>query len=227
MTPSMRIITWNCCRRTYANAGQALASLCGDFVFLQEVGRPASPDRATVWAGTNPRQGVLVAAVGGRLALQSAKTSITKLRPVAVSGSSPFMALNVWAQRSPSYVGHVNRTLSRFRRVLAGRLCVIAGDFNSEGPQRVDDKPHHTRLVGRLRDEFGVVSAYHHRYGVPHGREPHPTYYHQRHRDNPWHIDFCFIPQQWASKIVHVEVLDGEPWSTLSDHRPLLVDVGV
>ena len=221
----MRIITWNCCRRTYANARQALAPLCGDFVFLQEVGRPTNSDRATVWAGTNPKQGVLVAAVDSRLALQSAQPSMTRHRPVAVSGSSRFLALNVWAQRSPSYVGDVNRTLTRFRRVLAGRLCVIAGDFNSEGPQRDDDKPHHTRLVGRLRDEFGVVSAYHQRYGVPHGQEAHPTYYHQRHLDDPWHIDFCFIPQPWASRIVRVEVVDGEPWSALSDHRPLLVDV--
>jgi endonuclease/exonuclease/phosphatase family metal-dependent hydrolase len=55
----------------------------------------------------------------------------------------------------------------------------------------------------------------------------HPTYYHQRHSGDPWHIDFCFIPERWASKVVRVDVFDGEPWSALSDHRPLVVDVDI
>ncbi len=223
----MRIVTWNCCRRGYANAIQALVPVRADLVFLQEVGRPANADPFVAWAGTNPRQGVLVATVNRTLAFAAARPKASKHAPIMVRGAFSFLALNVWAQPTPSYVGHVNATLNRFRRILVGRACVIAGDFNSEGSHSAEDKPHHARLVERLRDEFGVVSAYHARHGVAHGAEAHATYFHQRHLDEPWHIDFCFVPTNWTERLVEVDVLDGEPWLTLSDHRPLVVDVDV
>ena len=222
----MRIVTWNCCRRSYANAMEALEPVKADLVFLQEVGRPTTLDVSVAWAGTNPKQGVLVAAAG-TFELQRSKSSAAKYRVVAVKGPSSFVALNVWAQPKPAprYVGHINRTLTRLRRLLADRPCVIAGDFNSEGPEQAGRESNHTRLVERLRDEFGIVSAYHHRHRVEHGQETHVTYYHRPLRNQPWHIDFCFIPQEWAEKIRDVEVLDHEPWSRLSDHRPIVVDI--
>lgn len=221
----MRIMTWNCCRRSYESAMAAVAPLDADVVFLQEVGKPATPERNIAWSGIVATQGVLVGVPSRHLSLKDAACEAAECVPVWVLGRVPFLALNIWAQRSPSYVRHVNVTLDHFHDVLRSGQCVIAGDFNTEGEPGSDLKTHHARLVDRLRTEFGVVSAYHHRHGVEHGAEEHATYFHQRNIDNPWHIDFCFLPHAWAEKIRAVEVLDGEPWIGLSDHRPLVVDV--
>jgi exodeoxyribonuclease-3 len=223
----VRIVTWNCCRRNYVNAIAALAPLKADVVFLQEVGKPASPQTSVAWVGTNTVQGMLVGALHGRFIVTGAKPFGNVAKPVTVDGPVPFVALNVWSQPDPTFVKYVHATLDHFRKALTAGPCVIAGDFNSEGPQNGDDKPHHTKLVKRLRDEFGLVSAYHTRHGVDHGAEAHATYYHQRHLDDPWHIDFCFVPHCWTEKLSAAEVLDGDPWRRLSDHRPVVVDIDV
>jgi exodeoxyribonuclease III len=147
--------------------------------------------------------------------------------PVHVAGATPFRALNVWAHPRPTYPADVHATLDRHRAALRAGAAVIAGDFNSCGTTDSRPRPLHAVLVDRLRDEFGVVSAYHAFHREPQGRESAPTYFHLRRSNAPWHIDFCFVPIAWAERLRRVDVLDGTPWMTLSDHRPLLVDVDI
>ena len=71
----------------------------------------------------------------------------------------------------------------------------------------------------------GLVSAYHSFHGLTHGQERHATYFHLSKADQPWHIDFCFVPEGWAASITRAEVLDGDGWARRSDHRPLVVEV--
>jgi endonuclease/exonuclease/phosphatase family metal-dependent hydrolase len=80
--------------------------------------------------------------------------------------------------------------------------------------------PLSKRLTG-----LGLVSAYHHSHNEPHGRETRPTYYFHWKKDRPYHIDYCFVPQAWADKIVRVEIGSYEDWKEYSDHRPLLVEI--
>ena len=72
---------------------------------------------------------------------------------------------------------------------------------------------------------LGLFSAYHAFHKLEHGHEAHPTYRHQRNPAKPWHIDFRFVPANW--NVVGVEVLDGNEWTTKSDHLPLKVDVQI
>ncbi len=44
--------------------------------------------------------------------------------------------------------------------------------------------------------------------------------------ERPFHIDFCFVPQAWAEQGLAVQLVNDEPWRRLSDHFPLVVDVG-
>jgi endonuclease/exonuclease/phosphatase family metal-dependent hydrolase len=121
----------------------------------------------------------------------------------------------------------VGATLDRFRLVLLAGPAIVAGDFNSTATADTRRKPTHANLVARLRDEFGLVSAYHHRHTIEQGCEPAATYFHLRKRAAPYHIDFCFVPLAWAGQIVSVQVLKGRPWCHLSDHRPVTVDVAM
>jgi endonuclease/exonuclease/phosphatase family metal-dependent hydrolase len=220
----LRIVSWNCCRRGFASTIEALKALNADLAFLQEVGRPATRRAGCVWSGRNPRQGVAVVALTDRFTLREYdSTDITA--PVHVNGAVTFEALNVWAQPKPSYPGHVNSTLDRFRHVLLGATTVVAGDFNSTVTADTARKPLHANLVARLRDEFGLVSAYHHVHDLAQGREPTATYFHLRKPAAPYYIDFCFVPLAWMDKVVGAKVFEGNPWSVLSDHRPLVVEI--
>jgi hypothetical protein len=220
----LRIVSWNCCRRGFAGAVDALRRLDADLALLQEVGRPLTNEPGCVWSGTNPRQGVAVVALAERFALRSYdSTDITA--PVRVDGPLSFDVMNVWAQPRPTYPAHVNNTLDRFRTILARGASIVAGDFNSTRKADTARKPLHANLVARLRDEFGLVSAYHHFHACDQGCEPTATYFHLRKRAAPYHIDFCFVPVAWSTKLLRVQVLKARPWSRLSDHRPGLVEV--
>jgi endonuclease/exonuclease/phosphatase family metal-dependent hydrolase len=77
-------------------------------------------------------------------------------------------------------------------------------------------------LHQRLEEEFGVVPAWARTnpdQPLPQclgwDRDPHP----------PFHCDGIFAPAAWMAVGTTAEVLDSEPWTSLSDHNPLVVDV--
>jgi hypothetical protein len=70
------------------------------------------------------------------------------------------------------------------------------------------------------------VSAYHSRYAEAQGRETRPTFFLYRHRQRPYHIDYCFLPATWLGRIRDVKVGGHAAWAAKSDHMPLTVDLG-
>jgi endonuclease/exonuclease/phosphatase family metal-dependent hydrolase len=70
------------------------------------------------------------------------------------------------------------------------------------------------------------VSGYHQFFEEPHGSETRPTFYLLWKESRPYHLDYCFIPRSWASRVVRVDVGSFEEWRKHSDHRPLLVEIG-
>ena len=103
---------------------------------------------------------------------------------------------------------------------------MIVGDFNSHSRFDGKQRPNHTTLHQRLRDDFGMVSAYHQakeRDGAT-GAEA-PTYYHYWSQDNPFHLDYCFLPTLWVNRLGSVQVGGYDEWKHLSDHRPLVVEI--
>jgi exodeoxyribonuclease III len=196
----MRIVSWNCCRRGFAGVIEALAPLSADLLFLQEVGCPGTKEPPCVWRGAYERQGVAIVALSGALTL-SGRAPSRASTPVHVAGPTPFRALNVWAHPRPTYPADVHATLDRCRAALTGCAAVVAGDFNSSVTADTRRQPRHASLVARLRDEFGLVTAYHEFHDEQQGRESAPTYFHLRRPNAPWHIDYCFVPAAWATKL--------------------------
>lgn len=43
-------------------------------------------------------------------------------------------------------------------------------------------------------------------------------------RRRTWHIDGCFVPAAWASRVSSADVVDGRAWRTRSDHSPVVVE---
>jgi exodeoxyribonuclease III len=222
----VRLTTWNCYRGRIAQRLERLAPLRPDLVALQECSDPA--DTAIAWRGPWKHQGVAVVATDPRWKVEP--VSPPELPPTAlltvISGPTDFLLLNMWTLPKPTYAACALATLTACASVWDRKLpLVVVGDFNTSGSPGKHQKGH-MELVRVLRDKFGIVSAYHAHFDVEFGAERHPTHYWRRSCDAPWHIDYCFVPESWASTIRSVEVGSFEAW-TDSDHRPLTVDLAL
>ena len=226
---SLRLITWNC---HHGSLAVRLAQLAphADVAFVQEC-RPDSTPLLTGQALTrtiNPRKGIALASLNETNRLEA--LGAPSQQDVAAVGGRftglvSFVALGIWAH-PPDYTADALRTIEGYRELLRPGPSVVMGDLNSG--TRLDGKHcssrGHLGLVDVLHG-LGLVSAYHAFHHVEHGRETHPTYHHRRHASEPWHIDFCFVPEAWAQHLVAVDVLDGPEWRAISDHLPLRVEL--
>ena len=226
----MRLVTWNCCRGPYLKKVQLLDVLAPDIAVIQECARPIIQTDRCLWFGDNPRQGLAVQAYGQyRLrALPLIADVPNYVIPVEVIGPNHFLIIAVWSKRDPRghYVEGVVRAVQQYRSLFAQYPTVLVGDLNSnaiwDSSHRVDRS--HSALV-TLLSELGLVSSYHSFYDEAHGEESQPTFYFQWKQPNPFHIDYCFIPQQWAARMHGLKVGSYEDWKSYSDHRPLLVEL--
>ena len=118
--------------------------------------------------------------------------------PVRVAGPTSFNVLGVWAQADPTYSAALLQGLTLYREFLKSGPSILLGDFNSSVAW--DDKhgrTDHRDLEERLRQEFGLVSAYHAATTEPPGAETRPTHFWRWHEASPYHLDYCYIPEAW------------------------------
>jgi hypothetical protein len=226
----MRLVTWNCCRGPYLKKASLLDALAPDIAVIQECTRPAKQTNQCLWFGDNPRQGIALIANGSyRLRALPAIAEVPRYAiPVEVFGPTNFLLVAVWSkggQDSP-YIEGVVRAVEIYRCLFTQYRTVLVGDLNSNA---IWDASHpaalnHSALVKMLA-ELGLVSSYHYFYREAHGEEKQPTYYFHWKEQRPFHIDYCFIPQEWAPHLRCVDVGSFADWKCHSDHRPLLVEV--
>jgi hypothetical protein len=38
------------------------------------------------------------------------------------------------------------------------------------------------------------------------GHETSPTHFHRRAVTSPWHVDYCFVPEAWVTRLSNVHV---------------------
>jgi exodeoxyribonuclease-3 len=228
--PALRLIAWNCHHGSLSTRLSELAEYSPHIVFLQECTPAAtlSIARQVFRRRVGPRKGIALGSLNADYHLKKLKPRANSGRAVvaaAVTGPVSFTALGIWSQ-GPKYVDDVMRTLDAYAGLLRSGPAVVMGDLNSGTNLNREQSPSkgHSRIVGALAD-LGLVSAYHAFHDVEHGRETRPTYRHQFKASQPWHIDFCFVPASWVSRLVGVDVIDGEAWAARSDHLPLTVDL--
>ncbi len=226
----MRITTWNCHHGALDERCTLLGTLVPDICILQECYRPSVFDDRQLWLGApeSPNAKGIGIKVSGRHQIHAASL-------VAEVGNStlPFTirpttgptlhVLAICAEQSPSYVKYIDRALAAYGEFLKVKNAILVGDLNSSPvfDGSGSNRPH-SQLVNRLSEEFGLVSAYH----CVHTDQPElPTYYHNRKQDKPFHIDYCFIPRDWAKDIRGVTVGGFHDWIAESDHMPVTVDI--
>ena len=200
-----------------------LAPLRADIVTLQECRLPRNKSRSVIWRGTDPHQGMAV--VSNRTELEIEPVKLPYLHPtvvpVVVHAPQQFVFIGVWTH--PPYDKVAWKAMSACVEAADDRPVVAAGDFNiSPGVQ--GQQRSALRFLKRMRDELGLVSAYHHLSGETPGMETRATYFHQKKESKPFHIDYCFVPEGWVDRLVGVEIGTFEDWPQ-SDHRPVTVDL--
>lgn len=97
---------------------------------------------------------------------------------------------------------------------------IIVGDTNSSSMfnyHHPKTKNHDTSV--EMLSHRGLVDAYNHFMGEASGEEKIPTFYLQRKKEKPFHLDRFFLA---PDRIVSIEVAnDHDYWLTLSDHIPV------
>ena len=230
----MRIVSRNTCQGFDARKRAALEALRPDAAVLCEATR-ANPWEGSLlgpvcWQadGVHANRQAAVAGFGEGFTPHDALVRAGD-HCAALEGPG-FGLLAVWSVVRPkgTYADEVLRIVEANAGWIGRGDVVVAGDLNVDA-NGVADSPRRgaaqfAEIVARMR-ALGLVSAYHAVTGEPFGAETWPTLYFLRKRDRPFHIDYCFVPQAWVPRIVHMTVGAPDPWLSLSDHMPLVLDL--
>jgi hypothetical protein len=249
----MRIVVWNC-KMGLSRKRQHLYDLRPDVAVIPECSRNClklclKDGFEGRWFGDNPLKGlgVLVAKPlhirraqkpRSRWVVPLSITSITKSISGSIAdGACDFLLVAVWTMpvqgsHVSSYIGQLYQAVVNNPQWFARKPCVVCGDFNSNTfwdhvRRKTTEKTGNHSTVVSLLEKHRLASAYHHFFSESQGQETQPTYYFWHHKDRPYHIDYIFLPQQWARQLKSVEVGTHAAWCKLSDHVPLCVNVTV
>lgn len=233
----MRIATWNCQMRLDKKV-DALLSLKPNVAVVPECSEKSAIALReigfnTLWFGSNPHKGLGIFCRAEWSLRALAQPDQKWIAPVMVDAPTPFTLIAVWAcvageKRADRYIGQVYKALTAHPEWFDGHPVVLAGDLNSNKIWDAERAAGNHSDVVRLLDERGLVSAYHEHFHEKQGEECRPTIYFRHHEDKPYHIDYIFIPKEWAARLKTVEVGEFETWAKLSDHCPVVVElVGV
>ncbi len=232
----MKLITWNCRVGGFRWKSERIAPLLPDVLAVQEVEnldslvkfsgpiQPTFRDRITDPAFPRRAIGVFsYTGVAARAVDLSEPMNYFRRYEVDREGLS-FNVVAVWTYKtkvSKTSYRQVHEGLIRHASWIRERPTVILGDFNANA----SFKGKNWRELVELLSSFGLSSAYHRYFDEEPGSESRPTHFHGGKEASPFHLDYCFLPEDWVSRIKRVEVGAHNDWCALSDHVPLVVDL--
>lgn len=232
----MRIITWNCRVGGFRTKAKFIAPLRPDVLAVQEV-EPI--DRVQAFAGdcqptfrdrcadpAFPRRAIGVFSYTGTelRAVDRNDPLYSFRRYEARHGQVAFSVVAVWPwQTKPSRTAYrqVHEGIVKHSAWIRKRPTVILGDFNANAVFKGNNWMDLLALMSGL----GLTSAYHRYFDIEPGRELHPTHFHTGREDRPFHLDYCFVPEEWVARINSVEVGSYAGWHAVSDHAPVTVNL--
>lgn len=233
----MKIISWNC-NMSYRKKAHLIAVHKPDVVIVSECEEPGKLQfendiplpNDILWCGRNRNKGLGVFSYSD-YTFQLSKdynADFQTILPVIVKNKKErFILFAVWANnpadRGNQYIGQVWKAINYYSGILKGGKTILTGDFNSN---TIWDKPrrtgNHTEVVAYLQKK-NIHSAYHHFFNQEQGREKHNTLFMYRHKNKPYHIDYCFASDDFINRLSDVEVGKHAAWCQYSDHTPLIV----
>ena len=234
----MKLITWNA-NMAFRKKAHLLMQYEPDILVIPECENPERlkfpsteiVPNDVIWHGTNVNKGLAILSFGAyRLKLMDEHNdTLRTILPITVTGGEKeFTLFGIWANnpadKPNQYVGQVWKALQCYEHLINNTPVILAGDFNSN---TIWDKPrregNHSNVVERLAEK-GIQSTYHHHFNLLQSKEEHPTFLLYRHKDKPYHLDYCFASADLMEGLVSVEVGSWEEWNPYSDHCPLIIE---
>ncbi|ASU32924.1 exonuclease/endonuclease/phosphatase family protein [Mucilaginibacter xinganensis] len=233
----MKIITWNA-NMAFRNKAHLLMCYEPDILVIPECENPEKLKFRSgeimpadiIWHGNNTNKGLAIISFGDyKLTLMDEHDAdLRTILPITVSGAKEFTLFGVWANnpadKANQYIGQVWKALHCYEQLLNNNPVILAGDFNSN---TIWDKPrrqgNHSTVVEKLLAK-GIESTYHHYFGFSQGEEAHATFSLYRHKDKPYHLDYCFASADFIKDLVSVAVGSYDDWAMHSDHCPVIVE---
>lgn len=233
----MKIIAWNC-NMVYRKKAHLLLKEKPDIVVISECEHPdrlkfpmgVKPPGDIIWQGSNQHKGLGIFSYSDYRfqLLDIHNPAFRTILPIRVTGNKvSFILFAIWANnpadKGYEYIGQVWKALHFYTNLLKEKRIILAGDFNSN---TIWDKPrregNHTTVV-KFLEERNIRSVYHLFHKQEQGREKHNTLFMYRHKDKPYHIDYCFVSADLLKKVSSVKIGRHSKWSCYSDHTPLIV----
>jgi len=233
----MTIITWNC-NMAFRKKADLILKYQPDILIVPEcehldklkfgIDTPVPTDM--LWFGVNRNKGLGIFSYSNFKfkKLRNHNKELKTIVPIAVTGGAiDFILYAIWANNPDDedgqYVEQVWKAIHHYDKKLSKQNSILIGDFNSNTIwDRKYRAGNHSNVVKRL-EEKGILSCYHLHHRQEQGKEVHPTFYLYRHKDKPYHIDYCFASASIAQKIESVEIGDHVFWMQYSDHVPVIV----
>jgi exodeoxyribonuclease III len=195
-------------------------------VFGKDTPKPTN----ILWFGKNKHKGLGIFSYGDHRfkVLDDHNPDLQMIIPVEVTGGEfEFNLFAIWANNpndpDGQYVEQVWKAIHHYDDLLTAKPAILTGDFNSN---TIWDRPsragNHSSVVKYLA-ERDIISTYHLHHRQIQGEEHHPTFYLYRHKDKPYHLDYCFVSESIAKQIESVEIGEHEVWAKYSDHVPVVV----
>lgn len=183
-----------------------------------------------LWFGKNQNKGLAIFSYSNFrfTVLENYNQDFQMIIPIAVTdGLFEFNLFAIWANnpsdKDGQYVEQVWKAIHYYKKLLTDTKTILIGDFNSNTIwDKKYRKSNHSNVVKFLEGK-GIFSAYHAYYQQTQGKEKHPTLYMYRHRDKPYHIDYCFVSKDLLAEVSSVEIGDYDEWIGYSDHVPIIV----
>jgi len=182
-----------------------------------------------LWFGTNFNKGLGIFSYGN-FKFKTYTNYNSKLQiivPILVTNLNfNFTLFAIWANNVNDskyrYIGQIWKAIRHYKDIITRQNTILVGDFNSN---TIWDKPkriwNHSKVV-HLLEQKGIHSTYHKYFKQIQGKEQHPTLYMYRHKDKPYHIDYCFVSEDLIKKLTSVEIGDYNFWIKYSDHMPII-----
>lgn len=184
----------------------------------------------SIWFGSNINKGLGIFSYSSfKFKLRRThNASLKMIILISVTGGGyDFTLYAIWANNPADpdgqYVEQVWKAIHHYDKHLKNKQTILIGDFNSNTIwDRKYRAGNHSSVVKRL-EEKGIVSCYHLHHKQTQGKEQHPTFYLYKHKDKPYHLDYCFVSRDLSDKIQSVEIGEYDVWKKYSDHVPVIV----
>jgi len=239
----LKIISWNCKSGFRAKFG-SLARFAPDLLVIPECERLSEEQLGELgiapmqflWTGRLEKKGLGVFAVGAGIEIsrdESYTAAHEWFLPVRVCsmGETEIRLLAVWAMnhrgsKGRTEVGTAWTALTHYADFLKGGDGVVMGDFNNNVIwDNLRRKGTHSDNVALLKG-LGYESLYHERSGEEQGKESENTFFMYHKAEKGYHIDYCFASDGLRGSGKSFSIEPYEPWRELSDHVPVVVELG-